>query len=64
MNSVGGTGYYEHEVFVIEKIDQELVQIGIPKNSSMDHFELTTENLGKVYTDGIRRILEHTEVTN
>lgn len=37
--------------------------MGVDKDSSVENFELTTENLGKVYTDGIQRILENTDAT-
>lgn len=43
--------------FIIEKIDRQLVNMGINKISSMDNFEYGTEYLDKVYTDKIRNIL-------
>ncbi|MFC6464742.1 hypothetical protein ACFP65_07050 [Marinilactibacillus sp. GCM10026970] len=60
LNEVGAVQDSEHEVFVIEDIDRELVNRGIPKTSSMENFELTTEDLAKVYTDSIQRILKNT----
>lgn len=61
LNDVGETNDYEHPFFTIEEIDRKLVNRGIPKASSMENFELATKDLDKVYTDGIRRILENTD---
>lgn len=43
--------------FIIERLDREFVNMGIPKVSSMDNFEECTKNLDKIYTDKIRIIL-------
>lgn len=56
LTDVGGTNG-EDPHFIIEKIDRQLVNIGINKISSMDNFEYCTEHLDKIYTDKIRNIL-------
>lgn len=56
LTDVGGTNG-EDPRFIIEKIDQQLVSLGINKISSMDNFEYCTEHLDKMYTDKIRNIL-------
>lgn len=56
LTDVGGTNG-EDPRFIIEKIDQQLVSLGIKKISSMDNFEYCTEHLDKMYTDKIRNIL-------
>ena len=43
--------------FILENLDKEYVNMGIPKVSSMDNFEYCTEHLDKIYTDKIRNIL-------
>lgn len=43
--------------FVIEKLDSQYVNMGIPKVSSMDNFEYCTKHLDEIYTDKIRKIL-------
>lgn len=57
---VGGVKNDQDERFVIEKLDRQLVNMGIPKESSMEYFEYTKKNLAKIYTDKIRNILENT----
>lgn len=56
LTDVGGING-EDPRFIIEKIDKQLVDMGINKISSMDNFEYCTEHLGKMYTDKIRNIL-------
>jgi len=43
--------------FIIERLDREYVNMGIPKVSSMDNFEECTKNLDKIYTEKIQNIL-------
>lgn len=43
--------------FIIEELDSQFVDMGIPKVSSMDNFEYSTEKLDKIYTDKIRDII-------
>ncbi|MDR7000738.1 hypothetical protein [Neobacillus niacini] len=47
--------------FIIEKLDKQFVQMGIPKKSSMKYFKLTTKQLDKIYTNRIRNILDYTK---
>lgn len=58
LTDVGGFNA-EHEYFVIEKLDRDFVNMGIPKVSSMDNFNDTTHQLDKIYSDSIRRVLEN-----
>jgi len=58
---VGGIKNDQDERFVIEKLDRQLVNMGIPKESSMKYFEYTKKDLAKIYTDKIRNILENTK---
>jgi hypothetical protein len=51
----------EDERFILERLDRKLVNLGIPKESSMENFEYTKKNLAKIYTDKIRSILENTK---
>ncbi|KAB7709056.1 hypothetical protein F9802_02705 [Bacillus aerolatus] len=57
---VGGVKNDEHEYFIIEELDIQFVNMDIPKVSSMENFEYSTEHLDKIYTDKIRNILENT----
>lgn len=49
----------EHELFIIEKFDSTLVNMGIPKITSLENFEYATKHLGKIYSDEIYAILEN-----
>lgn len=44
--------------FVLNKFDERLVGLGIPKESNMENFHYATEYLGDIYTDQIKSILE------
>lgn len=57
LTDVGGTNNNEDPRFIIEKLDNQFVKMGVPKDSSMDNFEYSTEHLDKIYTDKIRNIL-------
>lgn len=57
LTDVGGTVNDEDDRFVIEKLDRQFVNMGIPKTSSMDNFEFCTKHLDKIYTDKIRDII-------
>lgn len=59
LTQVGGVKNDEDERFVIEKLDIQFVNMGIPKESSMKNFEYSKKGLAKVYTDKIRNILEN-----
>ena len=59
MADVGGVKNDKHPYFVIEELDTQFVNMGIPKVTSMENFEYSTEHLDKVYTDKIRKILEN-----
>jgi len=64
LTEVGGVGGVKNEVderFIIEKLDIKLVNMGIPKESSMQNFKYCTEDLDKIYTDKIRNILKNTK---
>lgn len=61
LTDVGGTNG-EDPRFIIEKIDQQLVSLGINKITSMDNFEYCTKHLDKIYTDKIRNILLNTNI--
>jgi hypothetical protein len=56
LTDVGGTEG-EDPRFIIEKIDRQLVNMGINKISNMDNFEYCKEYLDKMYTDKMRNIL-------
>ncbi len=58
-NEVGGTKDNGDPRFVLEKLDKEYVDMGIPKVASMKNFEYTTKNLDKIYSDKIKNILEN-----
>ncbi|MGG3564342.1 hypothetical protein ABES03_22395 [Neobacillus rhizosphaerae] len=58
---VGGTPKDADERFIIEKLDIRLVNMNVPKETSMKNFEYTKKSLGKIYTDKIRNILENTK---
>lgn len=60
LEDVGGTKHDVDERFIIEKLDKQFVNMGIPKVSSMENFEYSKKNLAKIYTDKIRNILENT----
>ncbi len=60
LTQVGGVKNDEDERFVIEKLDRQLVNMDIPKETSMKYFEYTKKDLAKIYTDKIRNILENT----
>lgn len=60
LNDVGGSGIDIDHRFIIEELDIKLVNMGIPKNASMENFEYVTKNLAKTYTDKIKNILENT----
>ncbi|MGH4121242.1 hypothetical protein [Clostridium sp.] len=53
----GRTKNDEDEHFIIEKLDIQYVNMGIPKVSNIENFEFCTEGLAKRYTDKIRNIL-------
>ncbi|GGF18297.1 hypothetical protein GCM10010954_16310 [Halobacillus andaensis] len=59
LTEVGGVKGQEDERFVIEDIDRELVDKGVPKDTSLRNFEYTKDHLAKKYTDSIHRILEN-----
>ncbi|WP_026568507.1 hypothetical protein [Bacillus sp. UNC41MFS5] len=61
LTDVGGVKNDEDERFVIEKLDRQLVNMDIQKESSMKNFEYTKKDLAKIYTDKIRNILENTK---
>lgn len=61
LTEVGETINDEHEYFIIEELDRKFVNMGIPKDSSMENFRYTTGHLDKIYTDKIRSILENTD---
>ena len=44
---------------VLKKLDQELVEQGVLKKASLDHFETTKEHLAPIYYELIRDIIEH-----
>jgi hypothetical protein len=50
----------EHPYFIIEKLDIQFVDMGIPKVTSMENFEYSAEHLDHIYSDKIRNILENT----
>ncbi|WP_062051062.1 hypothetical protein [Bacillus sp. JCM 19034] len=60
LNELGGVMNDEHVFFIIEELDREFVNMGIPKVSSMENFQYTTEHLDEIYTDKIQSILENT----
>lgn len=57
LTEMGGVKNDNDPRFIIEKLDSQYVNMGIPKVSSMDNFEYCTEHLDKIYTDKIRNIL-------
>lgn len=57
LTDVGGIKNDDDPRFIIERLDNQYVNMGISKVSSMDNFEYCTKNLGKIYTDKIRSIL-------
>jgi len=57
LTEMGGAKNDADPRFIIEKLDSQFVNMGIPKVSSMDNFEYCTKNLDKIYTDKIRNIL-------
>jgi hypothetical protein len=56
---MGGSKKDEHPYFIIEKLDIEFVDAGIPKLSNSDNVELSTKILDKTYADKIKSILEN-----
>ncbi|WP_025029057.1 hypothetical protein [Caldalkalibacillus mannanilyticus] len=48
--------------FILEELDQRLVDMGIPKESSMEHFDMISD-LGQVYKDRIENILKNTTMS-
>lgn len=54
---IGSTKNDEDFRFVLERFDQELVNMYILKESSMENFEYCTKHLAKKYTDKIRSII-------
>jgi hypothetical protein len=61
LNEIGGAKKDVDHRSIIEELDIELVNMGIPKESSMKNFEYATEHLDEIYTDKIRNILENTK---
>lgn len=61
LTELGGAKADEHEYFIIEKLDKKWVNMGTPKESSMENFKYTTDYLDKIYTEKIRSILERTK---
>ncbi|NBI30217.1 hypothetical protein [Chengkuizengella marina] len=59
LSEVGGVKSEEHEYFIIEDLDRQFVNMNIPKVSSMENFDYSTEHLAEIYTDKIRNILEN-----
>ncbi|ROR28532.1 hypothetical protein EDD66_104116 [Mobilisporobacter senegalensis] len=57
LTDVGGTINDKDEYSIIEKFDSQLVNMDIPKVSSMDNFQFCTKHLDKRYTDKIRNII-------
>jgi hypothetical protein len=57
-NDVGAVKNNIDERFILNKLDKKLVNMGIPKKSSMANFKYTTKSLDKIYTDKIKSILE------
>lgn len=60
LTEVGGTKNEKHEFFIIEELDSQFVNMNIPKVSSMENYEYSTDHLAEIYTDKIRNILENT----
>ena len=61
LTDVGGTRDDEDERLILEKLDRQYVNMGIPKTSSMANFEYSTQHLDKIYTDRIKTILLNTK---
>ncbi|MDQ0199745.1 hypothetical protein [Neobacillus ginsengisoli] len=59
LTEMGGAKNDIDERFIIEKLDIQFVNMGIPKTSSMANFKYST--LGKIYNDKIRNILQNTK---
>lgn len=57
LTEVGGSKGDVDPRFIIEKLDKQLVNMGINKVTSMKNFNYAKYNLGKVYTDQIHDIL-------
>jgi len=57
-NDVGAVKNDIDERFILNQLDKKLVNMGIPKKSSMANFKYTTKSLDKIYTDKIKSILE------
>lgn len=60
LTEIGGTKNEKHEFFIIEELDSQFVNMNIPKVSSMENYEYSTDQLAEIYTDKIRNILENT----
>lgn len=56
---MGGSKDDQDPRFIIEKLDSQLVDMGISKTASMENFEYCTRNLGKIYTNKIQKILKN-----
>ncbi|MCM2533160.1 hypothetical protein NDK43_13090 [Neobacillus pocheonensis] len=59
LTEMGGAKNDIDERFIIEKLDIQFVNMGIPKVASMANFEYST--LGKIYKNKIRNILKNTK---
>jgi hypothetical protein len=57
-NNIGAAKNDIDERFVLDKLDKRLVNMGIPKKSSMANFKYTIKSLDKIYTDKIKSILK------
>jgi hypothetical protein len=57
LTEMGGAKNDIDERFIIEKLDKQFVNMGIPKKASIANFEYNT--LGKIYKDKIRNILQN-----
>jgi hypothetical protein len=57
LTEMGGVKNDIDERFIIEKLDKQFVNMGIPKKASIVNFEYNT--LDKIYKDKIRNILQN-----
>lgn len=57
LSEMAGSKDDEDHRFIIERLDRELVELGISKTSSLENFEYATDYLDSIYTDKIKSIL-------
>jgi hypothetical protein len=57
-NDVGAVKNNIDERFILDTLDKKLVNMGIPKKTSMANFKYSTKILDKIYTDKIKIILK------